>query len=100
MPRPAGPSDAGSAVGDRCSHCGAEVEGTRHGRADYTVGHFVLHTGRTVAATVRRGDDEAPLTFLRVTELTRVVACPACFRLPEVQRRWRAFGDDPGAETA
>jgi len=74
-----GPEESG---GLRCSQCGATVRGTRHTRTGYTVGHYVLHTGRTGEATRRRRDDEAPLTYRRLLDT-----------LEDVQRLWLAFGD-------
>jgi hypothetical protein len=91
MPQETGPGESG---GLRCTRCGAAVEGTRHTRSGYTVGHYVLHTGRTGEATVRRRDDEAPVTYRRLLEPVAVVSCPACFRRPEVRRLWLAFGDE------
>jgi len=49
--------DPGETGGLRCSRCGGVVQGTRHTRTGYTVGHYVLHTGRTGEATVRRRDE-------------------------------------------
>jgi len=78
----------------RCKYCGADVEGTRHLRAGWEVGYYVLHTGRTEEATVRRRDDEAPMPYRRLVEgVEVVVSCPRCFALPEVRRLWDAFGD-------
>ena len=78
----------------RCMRCGAPVEGTRHTRSGYTVGHYVLHTGRTGEATFRRRDDEAPITYRRVLEAVELVSCPACFTRPDVRRLWLNFGDE------
>jgi hypothetical protein len=78
----------------RCSRCGAAVEGTRHTRTGFTVGHYVLHTGPTGEATVRRRDDEAPLTYRRLLGTVEVVSCAACFARPEVRRLWLSFGDE------
>jgi hypothetical protein len=77
----------------RCFRCGAAVEGSVHTRSGYIVGHYVLHTGRTVEATLRRGEDEAPLVYSRLVEPATVVACRTCFELPDVRRLWLAFGD-------
>ncbi len=86
-----GPEETG---GLRCSRCGGVVQGTRHTRTGYTVGHYVLHTGRTSEATVRRRDDEAPVTYRRLLDPLEVVSCPTCFARPDVQRLWLAFGDE------
>jgi hypothetical protein len=86
-----------AAPGLRCTRCGAAVEGTRHTRTGWIVGHYLLHGGRTEEATVRRRDDEAPLVYRRLVEAVVVVSCPACFAMPEVQARWLAFGDEEQA---
>jgi hypothetical protein len=86
----ADPVESGSS---RCLRCGAAVEGTRHTRSGYVVGHYVLHTGPTGEATVRRGDEEAPLVYRRLLEVVEVVSCPACFVAPDVRRLWQSFGD-------
>ena len=91
MPQQVGPAEGG---GLRCTRCGAAVEGTRHTRTGYTVGHYVLHTGRTGEASVRRRDDEAPVTYRRLLETVQVVSCPACFDCADVRRLWLAFGDE------
>jgi hypothetical protein len=57
------------------------------------VGYYLLHTGPTEAATVRRRDDEAPLTYRRLLDVVEVVSCPRCLASPEVRRLWDAFGD-------
>ena len=82
--------DPGETGGLRCSRCGGVVQGTRHTRTGYTVGHYVLHTGRTVASP----DDEAPVTYRRLLDPLEVVSCPTCFARPDVQRLWLAFGDE------
>jgi hypothetical protein len=86
--------DASVAVPLRCSRCGAAVEGTVHTRTGYTVGHFALHSGPTGEASVRRREDEAPITYRRLLEPVQIVSCPSCFVSPEVRRLWRAFGDE------
>ena len=86
-----GPEESG---GLRCSRCGVAVRGTSHTRTGYTVGHYVLHTGHTGEATVRRRDDETPITYRRLLDVLEVVSCPACFGRPEVRRLWLAFGDE------
>ena len=79
--------------GVRCKNCGADVEGTRHLRSGYEVGYYVLHTGPTEDATVRRRDDEAPITYRRLVEGVEVVSCARCFALPEMRRLWESFGE-------
>ena len=68
--------------------------GTLHTRAGYTVGFYLLHTGPTDEATMRRRDDEAPLTYRRLLEAVEVVSCVGCFARPDVRRLWLAFGDE------
>ena len=80
--------------GLRCTRCGAAVEGTRHTRTGFTVGHYLMHTGRTGEATLRRRDDESPVTYRRLLEAIEVVSCVACFVQPEIRRLWLAFGDE------
>jgi hypothetical protein len=77
----------------RCKRCGADVQGTCHTRTGYEVGYYVLHTGPTEQAAVRRRDDESPLPYRRLLEVVEVVSCPRCFALPEIRRLWDAFGD-------
>jgi hypothetical protein len=91
MPQESPPAETG---GLRCTRCGAAVEGTRHTRNGYTVGHYVLHTGPTGEASVRRREDEAPITYRRLLETVEVVSCPACFVRPEIRRLWLNFGDE------
>src|SRR3954451_6524517 len=83
----------------RCFRCGAAVAGTLHTRSGYIVGHYALHTGRTVEATLRRGEHEAPLVYRRLIEPVTIVACPACYPLPAVRRLWATFGE-PETDTA
>jgi len=77
-----------------CARCGVAVTDTRHTREGWTVGHYVLHTGKTVEATLRRREDEAPIVYRRLVEPVEVVACPACFAAPATRRLWAAFGDE------
>lgn len=93
MPSRPGQTQAGVGPEPRCSRCGAAVEGTRHTRTAYTVGHYVLHTGRTEEATVRRRADEAGVTYRRLLTPLEVVSCPGCFASPAVRRLWESFGD-------
>ena len=91
MPRAGIPAERSVAL--RCSRCGAAVGGTLHTRGGYTVGHYILHTGRTEEATLRRGTDEVPLVYRRLVEPVVFVACPECYAAAEVQRLWETFGD-------
>jgi len=68
------------------------VEGTRHTRTEYTVGHYLLFTGRTEETSRRGREDEAPTTYLRMLDATVMVSCPACFVRSDVRRLWFAFG--------
>ena len=90
-PRPAESSDI------RCTRCGAAVVGTRHTRVGYVVGHYVLHTGATEEATLRRRDDEAPIVYRRLVDAVEFVSCPSCFGSPEVRRLWLSFGEQEKA---
>ena len=96
MPQPIGQIESDELSARRCSRCGAAVEGTRHTRTDYVVGYYILHTGPTGEATIRRGDDEMPLTYLRLLDVVEIVSCPRCFGEPEVRRLWAAFGGATG----
>jgi len=87
--------DASVPAALRCARCGGAVDGTLHTRSGYVVGYYVLHTGSTEEAAVRRRDDEAPITYRRVLQPLDVVSCPRCFAAPEVRRLWLAFGDQP-----
>ena len=86
--------DEGPTLALRCNRCGAAVEGTSHTRTGYTVGYYLLHTGRTVETSIRHGDDEALRTYRRLLEAVDVVSCPACFGRQDVRRLWLAFGDE------
>jgi hypothetical protein len=57
------------------------------------VGFYLLHTGPTGEASVRRRDDEAPITYRRLLEPIEVVSCAECFTRPDVRRLWLTFGD-------
>jgi hypothetical protein len=95
LPRAAEPA---ATAPPRCFGCAAPVAGTRHTRTGWVIGGYALHTGRTVDATIRRREDEAPLTYRRLVEPLELVACPACFARPDVRRLWLAFGGDaPGS---
>jgi len=96
MSLPVGRIESDEAPARRCSRCGAAVEETRHTRTDYVVGYYLLHTGPIAEATVRRGDDEAPTSYLRLLDVVEIVSCPRCFGQPEVQRSWAAFGGPAG----
>lgn len=87
------PGAEGVREASRCTRCGTEVEGTRHTRTGYVVGGYVLHTGRTVEATIAGRDDEV-IAYRRLVEAFEVVACPACLSDPGVRRLWERFGDE------
>jgi hypothetical protein len=57
------------------------------------VGHYILHTGRTEEATLRRGTDDVALVYRRLVDPVEVVACSACFARADVRQLWEAFGD-------
>jgi len=99
VPHPIDDLAGGTAPALRCTRCHATVQGTCHTRTGYTIGHYVLHTGRTAEATVRRRDDEAPITYLRLVEVVEVICCPACFRHPDMRRLWTSFGEGEQPQT-
>ena len=92
MPPRAPQPGSGVAPALRCNWCGVEVEGTRHTRNAYTVGHYLLFTGHTEEALRRRREDEAPVPYLRMLDTSVMVSCPACFARADVRRLWFAFG--------
>jgi hypothetical protein len=69
-----------------------EVEGTRHTRTAYTVGHYLLFTGHTEEAWRRRREDEPPVPYLRMLDTTVMASCPTCFARADVRRFWSSFG--------
>jgi hypothetical protein len=81
----------------RCSHCGREVDETWHTRSDYRVDYYVLHTGDSEFAAVRRTADEGDAeVYERLVSATDVVTCRQCYRLPVVRTRWlRWYKRDP-----
>ncbi len=82
----------------RCKRCGADVEGTCHTRTGWVVGHYVLHTGPTEEATLRRREDEPAVPYRRLLEAVEIVCCPRCLALPEMRRLWDGFGE-PESDT-
>jgi hypothetical protein len=92
MPQPGPRPDGGGTTVRRCTRCGAVVEGTRHTRAGYTVGHYALHTGPTEESTIHYGLDEV-LTYRRLVRAVEVLCCPRCFDTPAARRLWQTFGD-------
>jgi hypothetical protein len=92
-----GVAETEPAAPPRCLRCGARVGGTVHTRSGYRVGHYRLHTGRTVEATFRRREEEAAIAYRRLVEAVDRVACAGCFARPDVQRLWLAFGDPEAA---
>ena len=97
MSQPAAHRETGAPPALRCIRCGAAVEGTRHTRTTYTVGYYLLHTGRTTEVTLLGRDDEAPITYRRMLDSVDVVSCPGCFDEPAIRRLWDRFGDDAEA---
>ena len=77
-------SDASAVPPGSCRHCGCAVAETLHTRASYVVGGFVLHTGPTEPAVVRRGDsDELALVYQRLLRPVTLVTCARCYAEPE-----------------
>src|SRR5256885_4165171 len=98
MPQLIGQIESDVAPARRCNRCGAAAGGTRHTRADYVVGYYLLHTGPTSEATIRRGrDDEMPVTYRRLLDVVEFVSCPRCFGEPELRRCLCTLRGPPGA---
>lgn len=74
-----------------CSHCGREVQPTRHysTRTDgYRVDYYVLLTGECEPITIINPRDEAEkVTFFQLKNPRKVVSCVDCLRRPEIQRQ-------------
>jgi hypothetical protein len=76
-------SDAAATPSGSCRHCGRAVAETLHARASYTVGGFVLHTGPTETAVVRRPDsDEVAFVYQRLLHPVTLVTCARCYADP------------------
>jgi hypothetical protein len=91
-----------AAAGERptlghCHLCGRAVRETVHERAAYAVDGFVLYTGETEEAVIRRGDaDEAGLVYRRLVRPVRLLTCADCYADPVRRARhrsWRYPGD-------
>src|SRR5262249_61139520 len=96
LPGPGRGTGGGGAPPRRGGRGGPAGENPRHTRTDYVVGYYLLHTGPTGEGTLRRRDDEAPVSYLRVLDVVEIVSCPRCFGEPEVQQLWAAFGGPAG----
>jgi hypothetical protein len=82
----------------RCDHCGRAVRETMHERSTYVVDAFVLHTGDTEPAVVRRADSDAVvLTYRRLIRPVIVVTCADCYADPAVRRRHQSWRHPPDA---
>jgi hypothetical protein len=85
--------------GARCDHCGRTVRETMHERSTYVVDAFVLHTGDTEPAVVRRADSDAvAFTYRRLIRPVAIVTCADCYADPAVRSRhetWRHPLDAP-----
>ena len=72
----------------QCSHCGREVEETRHTQKGYRVDYYVLHTGRTERIYIKNPkDDLVPLHYLKLTQPVDIINCAQCYEKPEIRRR-------------
>ena len=79
-----------------CDHCGRPVGPTMHERGRYVVDAFVLHTGETEAAVLRRGDaEEGALVYQRLVRPVVVVTCADCYRDPTIRRRHESWSYPP-----
>ena len=88
------PSDAGdsSPAARHCDHCGRAVGETLHSRTSYVVDCFVLHTGATETAIVRRPDsDEIVLVYQRLVRPALVITCADCYADPRCRRRHESW---------
>lgn len=76
----------------RCDGCGRAVRETMHQRAACVVDAFVLHTGETEPAVVRRPDSDAVvLAYERLVRPVIVVTCADCYATPAGRRRHQSF---------
>ena len=81
--------DAGA---QRCDGCGRAVRETMHGRTSYVVDAFVLCTGETEPAVVRRAESDAVvLTYARLVRPVIVVTCADCYATQAGRRRHQSF---------
>ncbi len=63
-----------------------------HGRLSYRVDGFVLHTGETEEATVRRADsDEVALVYRRLVRPVVLLTCCDCYADPVRRRRHQSW---------
>ena len=94
MPGPVDHATSGEPPADerQCDHCGRAVRETLHGRGSYVVDGFVLHTGETEPAIVRRADsDEVVLTYQRLVRPVVLVICADCYADPVRRRRYESW---------
>jgi hypothetical protein len=76
----------------RCDGCGRVVRETMHARAGYTVDAYVLYTGDTEPAVVRRPEsDVVALAYARLTRPVILVTCADCYATPRGRRRHQSF---------
>jgi hypothetical protein len=87
-------------AGERCDRCGRLVRETMHQRGRWVVDAYVLHTGETEPAVVRRPDSEAiVLEYQRLVRPVVVVTCADCYADPAARRRHESWAYPP-ADTA
>ncbi len=80
------------AAEQQCDQCGRVVRETLHGRGAYLVDRFVLHTGETEPAIVRRADsDEVAFTYQRLVRPVVLVTCADCYADPARRRRHESW---------
>jgi hypothetical protein len=78
--------------GPRCDGCGRAVRETMHQRGSYVVDAFVLHTGETEPAVVRRPDSDAVLfAYARLVRPVVVITCADCYATAAGRCRHQSF---------
>ena len=76
----------------RCDACGRAVRETMHQRGSYVVDAYVLHTGETEPAVVRRPDSDAVLlAYARLVRPVVVITCADCYATAAGRRRHQSF---------
>jgi len=72
------------------------VRETIHRRSGYSVGYYLMRTGRTAEVSLRGNDEEdEAVTFLKLVSLEEVVSCADCYAKPAVRRDFERWGPEP-----
>lgn len=84
----------------QCSHCGREVQETRHLPKAYRVDYYRLHTGQTEWTALRNPQEDAPsLYYLKLTQPLDIISCTDCYGNPQIRRRledgFNSLGQSP-----